>query len=95
MRRSVLLYGVLGPLVHAALALMLAVLASLPVPDATVLMVLGASASYIAVPAVLRHAVPEARPALYIGLSLGLTFPFNLLVGIPLYGWVAQAVLGG
>lgn len=91
---ALLLYGVLGPLVHAALALGLAALAGLSVPDATVLMVLAASASYIAVPAVLRHAVPEARPALYIGLSLGLTFPFNLLAGIPLYAATAQAVLG-
>jgi hypothetical protein len=88
------LYGVLGPLAHAALALGLAHAAGLPVPEATVLMVLAASASYIAVPAVLRHAVPEARPAVYIGLSLGLTFPFNLLLGIPLYAWAARTVLG-
>jgi len=46
------------------------------------------------VPAVLRHAVPEARPPLYIGLSLGLTFPFNLLLGIGLYTQAARAVLG-
>lgn len=90
---AVLLYGVLAPLLHAALALALAAAAGLSVPDATVLMVLAASASYIAVPAVLRHAVPEARPALYIGLSLGLTFPFNLIVGIPLYGQAARALL--
>lgn len=89
-----LLYGVAGPLVHAAIALVLAAWAGLSVPDATILMVLAASASYIAVPAVLRHAVPEARPALYIGLSLGLTFPFNLMVGIPLYGHMAALALG-
>lgn len=92
--RALLLYGTLGPLVHAALALVLAVAAGLSAPDATVLMVLAASASYIAVPAVLRHAVPEARPALYIGLSLGLTFPFNLIVGIPAYAAVARHVIG-
>lgn len=92
---ALLLYGVLGPLVHAALALALATAAGLSVPDTTILMVLAASASYIAVPAVLRHAVPEARPALYIGLSLGLTFPFNLVVGIPLYAQVASWALGG
>lgn len=91
---ALLLYGVLGPLVHAALALALAQAVGLSVPDATILMVLAASASYIAVPAVLRHAVPEARPALYIGLSLGLTFPFNLMVGIPLYSQAARFVLG-
>lgn len=92
---ALLLYGVAGPLVHAAIALVMAQVAGLSVPDATILMVLAASASYIAVPAVLRHAVPEARPALYIGLSLGLTFPFNLIVGIPLYAQVARVVLGG
>lgn len=91
---GLLLYGVLGPIVHAAIALGLAWVIGSSVADATVLMVLAASASYIAVPAVLRHAVPEARPALYIGLSLGLTFPFNLIAGIPLYLAAADAVLG-
>ncbi len=43
---------------------------------------------------VVRHAIPEANPSLYIGMSLGLTFPFNILVGIPLYVGVAQRVLG-
>jgi hypothetical protein len=56
-------------------------------------MVLAASASYIAVPAVMRHAVPEANPSLYFGLSLGITFPLNILLGIPLYTYVAMAVL--
>jgi hypothetical protein len=54
-----------------------------------------ASAPYIAVPAVLRHAVPEAQPALCLGMSLGATFPFNILLGIPLYIAVAQWALGG
>jgi uncharacterized protein len=87
-------YAALGPLVHAAIALGLAVLLALPVADAALLMVLAASASYIVVPAVLRHAIPEANPSLYFGLSLGITFPLNILVGIPLYIWAAHAVLG-
>ena len=87
-------YAVLAPLVHAALALGLAVLLSLPVADTALLMVLSASASYIVVPAVLRHAIPEANPSLYFGLSLGITFPLNILVGIPLYLQVAQWVRG-
>jgi len=66
----------------------------LPVGNAALLMVLAASASYIAVPAVLRYAVPEASPSVYLGLSLGVTFPFNILVGIPLYTSVALRVLG-
>ena len=57
-------------------------------------MVLAASASYIAVPAVLREAIPEARPPLYFGLSLGITFPLNLLLGIPFYLLLAQQFLG-
>ena len=57
-------------------------------------MVLAASASYIAVPAALRFAVPEANAALYFGLSLGLTFPINILIGIPVYIQIAQHVLG-
>lgn len=57
-------------------------------------MVLAASASYIAVPAVIRHAIPEANPALYVGLSLGLTFPFDIPAGITLYTAVARHALG-
>jgi hypothetical protein len=57
-------------------------------------MVLSASASYIVVPAVLRYAIPEANPAIYFGLSLGITFPFNILVGLPLYAAAAEHFLG-
>jgi hypothetical protein len=86
-------YAVLGPIVHAALALGLAVVLKLSAGDGALLMVLAASASYIAVPAVLRTALPEPKPALYFGLSLGLTFPLNIVLGIPVYLGVAQAVL--
>ena len=86
-------YAVVAPLVHASLALGLCVLLEIPAGDAALLMVLAASASYIAVPAVLRHAIPEASPSLYFGLSLGITFPLNILFGIPLYTQVAMAVL--
>ena len=74
-------------------ALGLAWLLGLPLGDATLLMVLSASASYIVVPAVLRYAIPEANPALYFGLSLGITFPLNITVGIPVYAAMARAVL--
>lgn len=87
-------YGLGGPLLHAGMAAGLAWLAGLPVGDGALLMVLAASASYIAVPAVLRYAIPEASPSLYFGLSLGLTFPFNILFGIQLYVAVAQWLLG-
>jgi hypothetical protein len=87
-------YALVGPLVHAGIALALAAALDLPVADAVLLMVLSASASYIVVPAVLRHAMPQANPAIYLGLSLGLTFPFNILLGIPLYVEWAHWALG-
>jgi len=86
-------YAVLAPVIHATFALGLALLLKLPSGDGALLMTLAASASYIAVPAVLRIALPEANPSLYFGLSLGVTFPLNILVGIPLYTAVAQSAL--
>jgi uncharacterized protein len=87
-------YAVLGPVCHAALALALAWLLGMSAGDGALLMVLAASASYIAVPAVLRFAVPEANPSLYFGLSLGVTFPINILLGVTIYTRIAVAVLG-
>ena len=89
----ILAYAVIGPIVHAGLALGLGVLVGLSAGNTSLLMVLAASASYIAVPAVLRYAVPEASPSLYFGMSLGITFPLNILVGIPVYIALAQAVV--
>jgi hypothetical protein len=86
-------YALCGPLVHAGLALGLAAVAGLSPGNAALLMVLAASASYIAVPAVVRVAIPEANPSLYFGMSLGLTFPFNILLGIPLFVSIAHRVL--
>jgi len=86
-------YAVLAPIAHAALALLLAYAFKVPAGDGALLMVLAASASYIAVPAVLRFAIPEANPSIYLGLSLGITFPLNILVGIPVYSKIAVAVL--
>ncbi|TXH90160.1 MAG: sodium-dependent bicarbonate transport family permease [Rhodoferax sp.] len=88
-----LAYAVLAPLGHAALAWGLSRALGLPLGETVLLMVLAASASYIAVPAVLRFAIPEARPSLYFAMSLGITFPLNILLGIPLYTRVAT-ILG-
>lgn len=88
-----LMYALLAPLCHAMLALGLSWLLGLSAGNGGLLMVLAASASYIAVPAVVRHAIPEAKGALYMGMSLGLTFPFNILLGIPLYLGLAFQVL--
>jgi hypothetical protein len=89
-----LAYAIGAPLVHSSIALLMAVAVGMSPGDGTLLMVLAASASYIAVPAVVRQAIPEANPSLYFGMSLGLTFPFNILLGIPLYWQVAHGVLG-
>ena len=91
---ALLAYAVAGPIIHAAIALGLASVLGLPTADVALLMVLSASASYIVVPAVLRYAIPEANPAIYFGLSLGITFPFNILVGLPLYAAAAEHFLG-
>ncbi len=88
-----LVYSIVGPLLHASLALVLSLVLGISAGNGALLMVLAASASYIAVPAVLRQAIPEARPSLYFGMSLGLTFPFNILFGIPLFTYVAQQFL--
>jgi uncharacterized protein len=85
-----LVYAVGAPLVHAALACALGYVLGMSVGNTALLMVLAASASYIAVPAVIRHAIPEANPSLYYGMSLGVTFPLNILVGIPFYVHIAQ-----
>lgn len=78
-------FALVMPLIGAALAAVLAKAIGLSPGGAAVFMTLGASASYIAVPAALRLALPEANPAIPLVMSLGVTFPFNLLVGIPLY----------
>jgi len=90
---ALIAYAIIGPILHASLALGLAYVLNLPAGDGALLMVLAASASYIAVPAVLRFALPEANPSLYFGLSLGITFPLNILFGIPAYASIAQSVL--
>jgi hypothetical protein len=85
-----LAYAIAGPLVHVGFALLLGKSLGMAPGNVALLMVLAASASYIAVPAVIRHAIPEANPSLYFGMSLGLTFPFNILIVIPLCAHLAQ-----
>ncbi len=91
--KRLILYGVFAPPVHAAVALALCVVFQVPEGNAALFAVLAASASYIAVPAVLKHAIPEASPVFYLGLSLGLTFPINIIIGIPFYAGVAKWLL--
>ena len=87
-------FGVLMPLFSAVLACGLGRLLDLSVGGTALLTVLGASASYIAVPAAMRISVPEANPSLSLAASLGVTFPFNVTLGIPLYLQMARWVHG-
>ncbi|MDP3074907.1 sodium-dependent bicarbonate transport family permease [Bradyrhizobium sp.] len=91
---TVTAFAVVMPLISAALAATMATLIGLSAGSTAVLITLAASASYIAVPAAMRLALPAANPAIALTLSLGVTFPFNLLLGIPLYiaaaGRIAQ-----
>jgi hypothetical protein len=88
-----LVFATVMPLFSAGLGLATGALLGLSVGGVTLLATLYASASYIAAPAAMRLAVPQANPALSIGAALGITFPFNLLVGIPLYHRLAQQVV--
>ncbi|MBK1679800.1 sodium-dependent bicarbonate transport family permease [Rhodocyclus tenuis] len=87
-------FGIAMPLLSALLGLATGIALGLSPGGVTLLVVLAASASYIAVPAAMRLAVPEANPALSLAASLGITFPFNLLVGIPLYHQIAAHFIG-
>ena len=89
------IFGVVMPPLGAACALVIALAISMSAADAAALMILGASASYIAVPAAMRIALPKADPSVYLTLSLAITFPFNLAIGIPLYAFFARTVIGG
>lgn len=91
---SLVAFGLAIPPVAAALALALARAGGLPLGDAVLLAVLASSASYIAVPAAARIAIPKAEPSVYIGMALAVTFPFNVVVGIPLYLSVARSIWG-
>jgi hypothetical protein len=83
-------FGVLMPIAHGAAGAWLGSLAGLGVGGATVLGTMAASASYIAAPPAVRLTLPEANPTYYLTAALAITFPFNLLAGIPLYFRVAQ-----
>ncbi|SIO51615.1 hypothetical protein SAMN05444722_2958 [Rhodovulum sp. ES.010] len=92
---GLLAFGVLMPPIGALIGLGLGLLLGLSLGGVVLLMTLAASASYIAVPAAMRVALPEANPSIYLTLSLGITFPFNLTLGIPLYLAAARLATGG
>jgi hypothetical protein len=87
-------FGLVAPLVNATLGILLAKTVGMAPGDALLFAILCASASYIVAPAAMRHAVPESNPGLVELLSLGITFPFNITLGIPLY-WIGIRWLWG
>jgi len=82
---GLLAFGCVMPVVGSLFGLALARLIGLSTGGTFLLMVLSASASYIAVPAAMRLALPQAKPGIYLTLALGVTFPFNLTLGMPIY----------
>ncbi|GAB62479.1 MAG: sodium-dependent bicarbonate transport family permease [Candidatus Jettenia sp.] len=78
-------FAILVPVLNACVAIFIAKLIHLQPENALVFSVLCASASYIAVPAAMRLSLPEANPSLFVPMALAITFPFNIIVGIPLY----------
>jgi hypothetical protein len=92
---GVVAFGVIMPMVGAASGLLAGLALNLSTGGVAIMMTLSASASYIAVPAAMRVALPRANPALYLTLALGITFPFNLTLGIPLYMAIARVLVPG
>jgi hypothetical protein len=89
-------FGVVMPLIGGVIGLLVGhSMLGFGVGGTTLVAVLGASASYIAVPPAMRLAIPEANPSLYLTLSLGVTFPFNVVFGIPIYHHLAVLMAGG
>lgn len=86
----VTLFGLLVPPINAGLAIFLSSFFEIEPGNRFLLAILASSASYIAVPAAMRLAAPKADPGLYIPMALGVTFPLNITIGIPLYWWLIQ-----
>lgn len=85
-------FSILLPLVNAAIGIGISYLIGFGEGNALLFTVLCASASYIAVPAAIRTAIPQANPGYYVPLPLGITFPFNIILGIPLYYYVITSI---
>ncbi|NCC27197.1 MAG: sodium-dependent bicarbonate transport family permease [Gammaproteobacteria bacterium] len=89
-------FGLVMPLIGGVIGVLVGhYMLGFSIGGTTLVGVLGASASYIAVPPAMRLAIPEANPSLYLTLSLGVTFPFNVVIGIPIYYQLARMLAGG
>lgn len=87
-------FGMGMPLISGTIGAFFGAASGLSLGGTTVLATLSASASYIAAPAAMRIAVPKANPTLYLTASLGITFPFNIMIGIPIYHWLSTVIHG-
>jgi len=85
-----ILFAIIGPLCFGGLGILAGYLAGLGLGGSTVLGAMSASASYIAAPAAIRLSLPKANPSIYLTAAVGITFPFNLALGIPIYFSVAR-----
>ncbi|NDB82098.1 MAG: sodium-dependent bicarbonate transport family permease [Alphaproteobacteria bacterium] len=90
---SLVIFGIYMPLINSIIGLVFAYLVGLNKGDGLLFMTLIASSSYIAVPAAMRLALPEAKESIYLPISLGVTFPFNIIIGIPFYYFIANLIL--
>lgn len=91
---SLLIFGIVFPIIAAVLGIITGMICGLSPGGTMILATLAASASYIAAPAAVQIVLPTANPTLYLTLSLGITFPFNILIGIPLYTFIVQKAFG-
>lgn len=87
-------FGMAMPIINGTLGALLGAASGLSLGGTMVLATLAASASYIAAPAAMRMALPKANPTLYLTAALGITFPFNIIVGIPIYHWISTLIHG-
>ena len=87
-------FGMAMPIINGILGALLGAASGLSLGGTTVLATLAASASYIAAPAAMRMALPKANPTLYLTAALGITFPFNIIFGIPIYHWISTLIHG-
>ncbi len=87
-------FAVIMPVIHAVLGISIAYATGLSQGGALILGTLAASASYIAAPAAVRLTLPEANPGYYLTCSLAITFPFNIVLGLPLYGLMTRWFYG-
>lgn len=83
-------FAILAPIFNGVVALLLCKLFGFQSGDALLLVILCASSSYIVAPAILKDTLPEANPAKYLTMSMGITFPLNIVLGIPVYWWIIQ-----